>query len=264
VLRGLLASVGMGLYQRGGLDNRLGDRHPPAGAGHRPPRCHGGGEVSLYARVRGTRRRCATRRRSRRAAIRATTRRAACATRPIRSAIGASGRAAWLRPEARVSESEHYAVEINPPDDCLDHPGLPVRWEEIDPPSCAFRESLREADLGPAGAHIHQWKSQQVALTRFKDDCPPARLARIPPQFGRLPSCRLTARLLGEHGGWEFSRHRASHRSGDTVKGPRALSNRAIFALSTGLPTMGGAILDQPARRIERMIAAIYAHKSTG
>jgi hypothetical protein len=40
-------------------------------------------EVSLYARVRGTRRRCATRRRSRRAASLATARRAAQITRSI-------------------------------------------------------------------------------------------------------------------------------------------------------------------------------------
>ena len=76
VLRGLHASVGMGLYQGCGLANRLGDRHPPAGAGHRPPRCHGGVEVSRYARVRGSWRRRATRRRSRRAASFATARRA--------------------------------------------------------------------------------------------------------------------------------------------------------------------------------------------
>jgi hypothetical protein len=40
-------------------------------------------EVSLYARVHGTRRRCATRRRSRRAASRATARRATQITRSI-------------------------------------------------------------------------------------------------------------------------------------------------------------------------------------
>lgn len=83
VLRGLPASVGMGLDKGCGLDNRLGDRHPATGAGHRPPRCHGGVEVSRYARVRGIWRRRATRRRSRRAATRATARRAIQITRSI-------------------------------------------------------------------------------------------------------------------------------------------------------------------------------------
>jgi len=36
----LLAPVGMGLHERYGLVKRLSDRHPPAGAGHHPRRCH--------------------------------------------------------------------------------------------------------------------------------------------------------------------------------------------------------------------------------
>jgi hypothetical protein len=116
-----------------------------------------GPKMSLYARVRGTRRRWATRtrRRSRRPVSRATARRIARATRPIRSAIVVSvartdGPFGGRRSE-RVSKSEHDAVEINRPDDRLDRPGIPVRGEEIDSPSRAFRELLREADFGPPG-----------------------------------------------------------------------------------------------------------------
>jgi hypothetical protein len=100
-------------------------------------------EVSLYARVRGARRRCATRRRSSRAVSCATARRTARATRPIRSAIVDSvprvdGPLVGRRTE-RVSKSEHEPVEVNPPDYCFDHSGVPVRREEIDAPSRALR-----------------------------------------------------------------------------------------------------------------------------
>lgn len=173
-------------------------------------------EVRGYVRVRGIWRRRATRRRSRQPAIRATARRAARAIRPIRSAIVASvapteGPRGWRRTEARVKKCEHDPVEINAPDDRLDHPWIPVRREEIDPSSRALCESLRETDFGPAGAQINQWKSQQLARARFKDDCPPAGLAGVTPQLRCLPPCRLPARLLGEHGGWAYRRHRASH-----------------------------------------------------
>ena len=143
--------------------------------------------MSRYARVTGIRRRRATR---------ATARRAARATRPM--SASPRGRRHTV---ARVSKSEHDAIEINPPDDRLDHPGMPVRREEIDPPSRALAEPLREADLGPAGTHVDQWKSKEVAGARFKDDRPPASLARIAPQLRRLPSCRLATRLAREHRG---------------------------------------------------------------
>ena len=209
-------------------------------------------EVSRYARVRGIRRSRATRRRSRRAATRATARRAARTTRPIRSAIVASvapteGSRAWGCSEVRIGKSEHYAVEINPPDYCLSHPGTPVRRQEIDPPSRALRESLREAHFGAAVAQVNQRKEQQMALARFKDEGPPASLARVAPQLRRLPSYRLSAPLAGGHGRGGYRRHRASQRVGSTSENSRELNSRAIFALSRGLPTMGGAMLDQPA-----------------
>jgi hypothetical protein len=205
--------------------------------------------VNLYRRVRGTRRRRVTRRRSRRPATHASTRRAAWATRPIRSVTVASvtrmdGSLGGRRTEARISKSEHEAVEINPPNDCLNHPRIPVRGEEIDSPSRAFREVRREADFGPTRAHVDQWKSQQVSGARFKDNRPPAGLARMAPQFRRVPACRLTTHLAWEHGGWAYRRHRASDKS----LRPLAVSSRAIFALSTGLPTMGCAMRDQSPR----------------
>jgi hypothetical protein len=203
--------------------------------------------MSRYARVIGIRPRRTTRRRSRRAANRATARRAAWTTRPISSAIVTSvgsteGLHGWRHTEARVSKSEHYAVEINPPDDRLDHPGIPVRRKEIDPPSRALRESFRKADFGPAGAQVDQRKSQQPAFARFKDNGPPAGPARIAPQL-RLP-WRAPAGLVGEHGGWAYRRHRAS---GKPVC-PLGLSSRAILALSTGLPSIGFAMLEQSPR----------------
>ena len=213
-------------------------------------------EVSRYARVRGTRRSRATRRRSRRPSNRHSARRAARTNRSLRLAIAASvapteGLRAWRRSEARIRKPEHDAVEFNPPDDGLDRLAMPVRREEIDPRSRAFRESLREVDFGPAGTQVDQWKSQQVALARFKDDGPPAKLARMAPQLRRPPSCRLSfSRLDREHGDGGYSRPRASHRASDKSEDPRELSGRAIFALSTGLPTMGRAMLDQPARHV--------------
>jgi hypothetical protein len=213
-------------------------------------------EMSFYARLCGTRRRWATRirRRNRRPVSRATARRTAQATRPIRSAIVASasridGPLGGRRTE-RVSKSEHDPVEVNPPDYCFDHSGVPVRREEIHAPSRALRESFGEANFGPAVTQVDQWQSQQPALARFKDDRPSADLSRIAPRLRRLPSCRLPARLLGDHGGWAYRRHRASYRSGDTLKGSHALSCHAMFALSTGVPTVGVAMLDQPAPHV--------------
>lgn len=215
-----------------------------------------GRNVSRYVRERGVWRRRATRRRSRRPSNRHSARRAARINQSLRLAIAASaapteGLRAWRRPEARIRKPEHDAVEFDPPDYGLNRPEIPVRREEIDPRSRAFREALREMDFGPAGTQVDQWKSQQVPLPRFKDDGPPATLARMAPQFGRLPSCLLSfARLDRGHGGERYSRPRASHRASDKSEGPRELSRRAIFALSTGLPTMGLAMLDQPARHV--------------
>jgi hypothetical protein len=144
------------------------------------------------------------------------------------------------------SKSEDYAIEINPRDDCLDHPGMPVRREEIDAPVRPLCESLREADLGPTGTQVDNWQLQQPAFARFKDDRRPADLARMASQLGRLLSSRLAAGFVGEHGGRKYRRHRASRRAGDKLPDRRELSSRAIFALSTGLPTMGFAMLDQP------------------
>jgi hypothetical protein len=191
----------MGVYTRAGLDELL----------LRSSRSKQNTRQSArfcYPRVRGTRRS--------RAAIRATTRRVARATRPIRSTIVSSvarDSRRWWRSGAHVSKSEHDAIEVNPPDGCLDHAGIPVRRKEIDSAARAFRESLREADFGPAGAHVDQGESQQVAGARFKDNGPPACLARMLPQFPRVPACRLTTRLAWDHPGRAYRRHRASHRA---------------------------------------------------
>ena len=151
----------------------------------------------------------------------------------------AKGPRGWQRADARASESEDQAVKVNPPDYCLDRSGTPMRREEIETPFRALLEDLREAHFGPAGVQIDQRKSQP-AVARFKDDRPRADLARIAPQLRRLPLCRAPAGLVGEHGGWAYRRHRASPKS----MGPLELSRRAIFALSTPLPTFGGAMLD--------------------
>lgn len=125
-------------------------------------------------------------------------------------------------------------------------PALPLEAKPPprDSPSRAFRELLREADFGPPGAHVDHGKSQQVAGARFKDNRQPAGLARMAPQFRRVPACRLATRLAWEHGGWAYRRHRAS----DESSHPLAVSSRAILALSTGLPTMGCPIRDQSSR----------------
>jgi hypothetical protein len=122
------------------------------------------------------------------------------------------------------SKSEDYAIEINPPDDCLDHPGMPVRREEVDAPVRPLRESLREADLGPTGTQVDHWQSQQPAFARFKDDRRTADLARMASQLGRLLSNRLAAGFVGEHGGREYRRHHASRRAGDKLPDRRELS----------------------------------------
>jgi len=148
----------------------------------------------------------ATRRRSRPAPTRATTRRAVRATRPIRPAIIASvgrtdGPPGWRRTEARVSKSEHNAIEVNLPDYRLDHPGTPMRREEVKTPFRAPLNGSVRRTLAPTWAQVDQRKSQK-AVARFKDDRPRADLARIAPQVRRLPSCRSPASLAGEHGGW--------------------------------------------------------------
>jgi hypothetical protein len=120
-----------------------------------------------------------------------------------------------------------------------------MRREEIEAPFSALADRLREAYFGPARAQVDQRKAQQ-AVARFKDDRPQADRARIAPQLRRLPLCRAPVSLAGEHGGWAYRRHRASDKSVD----PLELSRRAIFALSTPLPTFGGAMLDLPAPHV--------------
>jgi hypothetical protein len=68
---------------------------------------------------------------------------------------------------------------------------------------------------------------------------PPTELPRREPRH-RPPSrpCHPT-----HHGDPAYRRHRASGKSMNALE----LSCRAIFALSTGLPTMAFAMLDQPA-----------------
>src|SRR5882724_1852188 len=144
----------------------------------------------------------------------------------------------WCDP--RVSESQHNAVEVNPPDYRLDDSGMPLRREEIDARCGALPESLRESHFSPAGTQVDQRKAQQPPLPCFKDDWRPAGLARIAPQLRQASLCGPPAGFVGEHGGWAYRRHRASGRS----VGSRELSRRAIFALSTGIPTFGGAMLD--------------------
>jgi hypothetical protein len=53
----------------------------------------------------------------------------------------------WWRSDARTSELEYNAVEVHPPDDCLDRPGTPMRREEIEAPFRALLEGLCEADF---------------------------------------------------------------------------------------------------------------------
>ena len=113
-----------------------------------------------------------------------------------------------------------------------------MRGEEIEARFKAFLERLRETYLGPARAQVYQWKSLP-AVARFKYDRPPANLARIPPQLRCAPAD------LERHGDWADRRHRASGKSVNALE----LSCRAIFALSTGLPTMAFAMLDQPEPR---------------
>ena len=115
-----------------------------------------------------------------------------------------------------------------------------MRREEIETPFRALRERLGEAHFGPTWAQVDQ-RSSQPPIARFKEDRPQADLARIAPQLLRLPLCRAPTSLAGEHGGCAYRRHRANDKS----VGPLELSSRAIFALSTGLPTMGFAMLDQ-------------------
>ncbi len=187
-----------------------------------------------------------------------TGRRADRDTRPIRPAIvtpvartdGSRGR---RRTEARVSKSEHDAVEINPPDYCLDRLGMPVRREEIQAPSHALGEALRQTDLRPAAAQVDQWETEQPAVARFKHDGPSAHLARVAPQLRCRPSRCLPA---GDHAGLEWSRDRASRRASHKSANRHELGDRAILALSTGFPTMGVAMLDQAPHVTPRGTAA--------
>ena len=133
-----------------------------------------------------------------------------------------------------------------------------MRREEIETPFRALPDRLREAYFGPARAQVDQRKAQQ-AVARFKDDRPQVDLARIAPQLRRLPLCRAPVSLAGEHRGWAYRRHRASVKS----VGPLELSRRAIFALSTLLPTVGGAMLDlSPA--LPSLEIARHAAEGTG
>jgi hypothetical protein len=154
----------------------------------------------------------------------------------------ANGPRGWGQRDARTGESEHNAVEVNPPDYRLDCPGAPMRREEIETPFRARLGHLGEAYFGPAWVQVDERKSQP-AVARFKDDRPRADLARIASQLRRLPLCRPPAGLVGEHGGWAYRRHRASNRSVVLLE----LSSRAIFALGRGLPIMGFAMLGQSA-----------------
>jgi hypothetical protein len=115
-----------------------------------------------------------------------------------------------------------------------------MRREEIEAPFTALLERRREAYFGPARAQVDQGKAQQ-AVGRFKYDRPRADLARIAPHLRRRPPWRASADLARRHGGHAYRRHRASGKS----LGPPGLSSRAIFALSTGLLTIGFAMLDQ-------------------
>ncbi len=164
----------------------------------------------------------------------------------------------WCRNAARTSEQEHDAVEVNPPDYCLDRPGTPMRREEIEAPFGAFPERLNEAHLGAAWTQVDQGESQP-AVARFKDDRPGAELARIPPQLGRLPVGRSSGGLSGTHSGRACRRHRASDKSAALQQ----LSNRAILALSTGLPNIGFTMLDQ-SPGLPRSCTARHAAQGAG
>jgi hypothetical protein len=124
-----------------------------------------------------------------------------------------------------------------------------MRREEIETPFRGVLERLREANFGPAWVQVDQRKSQP-AVARLKDDRPRTDLARIASQLRRLPLCCAPAGLVREHRGWAYRRHRANHRGSHKSVGQRELSCRAIFALSTGVPTMGFAMLDQPALHV--------------
>lgn len=101
-----------------------------------------------------------------------------------------------------VGESQDNAVEVNPPDDRFYHSWMPVRGEEIDAPSRALGELLREVDLGPARAQVDQWKSEQPTIMCFEDYRPPADLARIASQLRCRPTSRAFAGLARRHGKW--------------------------------------------------------------
>jgi hypothetical protein len=125
------------------------------------------------------------------------------------------------RTGARVTESKHYAVEINAPDHHLNGSGMPLRREEVDSPSRAFRESPREANLGSAGAQVDQRKSQQPALSRLQDDRPSTCLARVASRLGRLSPGRIHASLIGEHCGFTL-RTSCQPAQRQQIRGPAA------------------------------------------
>jgi hypothetical protein len=114
--------------------------------------------------------------------------------------------------------------------------------EEVQIPFRALLEWLRETYLGSPQAQVNE-RNARPSIARFKDDRPQVGLARVAPRLRRLSSCCLAASLVGEHGGLVYRRHRASGKT--TVWW--ALSRRAIFALSRGIPTIGCAMLDLPA-----------------
>jgi hypothetical protein len=127
-----------------------------------------------------------------------------------------------------------------------------VRGEEIEARFSALLGRLRKAHLGPARAQVYQWKSLP-AVARLKYDWPPADLARIPPQLRCAP-----ADLERRHSDWADRRHRASDRTVILLE----LSSRASFALSTALPTFGGAMLD-PLSAVPGPVTARHAAEGT-
>jgi hypothetical protein len=148
-------------------------------------------------------------------------------------------RGGW-RSDARTGESEHNAVEVNPPDDRLDRAGTPARREEIDAPFRALLERLGEVYLRPTRAQVDE-RNSQPGVARFKYDRLQTDLARIAAQVRCLSFCRVSAGLGSNHDG---------RREADIVPAQYPLSGwefsrRAISALSTGLPNIGLAMPDQ-------------------
>jgi hypothetical protein len=110
-----------------------------------------------------------------------------------------------------------------------------MRRQEVEAPLRALLEPFRKAYFSSARAQVDEGQSQP-AVACFQYDWPLADLARIAPQLRRAP-----AGLPRQHRGRAYRTHRASNKPAVLP----ALSHRAIFALSTGLPTMGFAMLDR-------------------